>query len=136
MSALGGKRTFRRYGIRTEGGARVPRYAEGQVWEYRTRRGEEHSLVKIQRIEVDPETDAAIFHVSLIGLNWPNGDELAHAPVSQTTLDISVTQLLSTEEVQFPAPDEGIAIWRRANGGVYAVSLAEIVEMGDFDPTL
>lgn len=111
----------------------MSRYSEGQVWQYRTRRGEERSLVKIQRIEVDPDTNAPIFHVSLIGLKWLDANELPHAPVSQETLDMSVTQLLSTEDIQFPAPDRGIAIWRRANGGVYSVSLAEIVEMGDFD---
>jgi hypothetical protein len=112
----------------------MSRYAEGQVWEYRTRRGEEGSLVKIQRIETEPETNAPVFHVSLVGLNWPGSNVLAHAPVSQHTLDISVTQL-SADHGQFPAADEGIAEWRRANGGVYSVSLAEIAEMGDFDPT-
>jgi hypothetical protein len=113
----------------------VSRYAEGQVWEYRTRRGEERSLVKIQRIETDPETNEPIFHVSLVGLNWPRADTLAHAPVSGATLDKSVTRL-SVDHGQFPVAEEGIAEWRRARGGVYSVSLGEIVEIGDFDPTL
>ena len=108
----------------------MSRYEEGQVWEYRTRRGEERSLVKIQRIEADPKTDVPIFHVSLIGLNWPDTDRLNHAPVSKDVLDLSVTNL-SKAIVEFPSADEGIAEWRRANGGVYSVSLAEIVEMGD-----
>lgn len=110
----------------------MSRYVEGQVWEYRTRRGEERSLVKIQCIESDPETDAPIFHVSLVGLRWANAKALAHAPVSQITLDMSVRQL-TTDHGQFPAADEGILEWRRAKGGVYSVSLAEIAEMGDFD---
>ena len=107
-------------------------YAEGQVWEYRTRRGEERSLVKIQRIERDAETSAPVFHVSLSGLKWRHADVLAHAPVSQDALDLSVTRLC-TADPQFPASDEGIAEWKRSKGGVYSVSLAEIVEMGDFD---
>lgn len=106
-------------------------YAEGQVWHYRTRRGEERSLVKIQRIEIDPDTGEPIFHVSLTGLKWPDADTLAHAPVSQTTLDLSVTRL-SADPAQFPAADEGTAEWKAAEGGVYSVSLAEIVEAGDF----
>ncbi len=69
------------------------RYVEGQVWEYRTRRGEEGALVKIQRIEMDPETNAPIFHVSLVGLKGPHGNALAHAPVSENTLDVSVPTL-------------------------------------------
>ena len=107
-------------------------YVEGQVWEYRTRRGEERSLVKIQRIENNPETNAPIFHVSLVGLRWKGGNALAHAPVSQNTLDMSVTQL-TADQGQFLAADVGIAEWRRAKGGVYSVSLAEIAQMGDFD---
>lgn len=102
----------------------MSRYAEGQVWEYRTRRGEEHSLVKIQRIETDPDTHEPIFHVSMVGLKGPNSTVLAHAPVSQTTLDTSVTRL-SVDHGQFPTADEGIAEWKRASGGVYSVSLAE-----------
>ena len=109
-------------------------YAEGQVWQYRTRRGEERSLVKIQRIETDPVTSAPVFHVSVVGLRWPTANALPHAPVSQHTLDISVTHLCA-DLGQFPAADEGIAEWRRAKGGVYSVSLAEIAEMGDLDPT-
>lgn len=110
----------------------MSRYAEGQVWEYRTRRGEEGSLVKIQRIESDPETDEPIYHVSLIGLKWAFDNTLGHAPVSQQTLDMSVTSP-AVDHGQFPDVDEGIAIWREERGGVYIVSLAEIVEMGDFD---
>lgn len=113
----------------------MSRYAEGQIWEYRTRRGEERSLVKIQRIETNPETNAPIFHVTLVGLQWAGANALAHAPVSQNTLDISVIQL-SADHGQFPTADEGIVAWRRAKGGVYSVSLAEIAEMGDFDARL
>lgn len=109
-------------------------YVEGQVWEYRTRRGEERSLVKIQRIEIDPGTGEPIFHVSLTGLKWPDAGTLAHAPVSQTTLDLSVTRL-SADPAQFPAADEGITEWKAARGGVYSISLAEIVEAGDFEPS-
>ena len=111
----------------------MSRYAEGQVWEYRTRRGEEASRVKIQRIETDPDRNAPTFHVSLIGLRWPGTNALAHAPVSVNTLEMSVTRLCA-DHGQFPPADEGIAEWRRAGGGVYTVSLAEIAEMGDSDP--
>jgi hypothetical protein len=106
-------------------------YQEGQVWHYRTRPGEERSLVKIQRIEESPDADETIFHISLIRLAWRFGDALPHAPVSRSTLDRSVTHLAAVFP-DFPSVEEGIAEWKRASGGVYAVSLAEIVEMGDF----
>lgn len=88
--------------------------------------------MKIQRIEADPETGARVFHVSLVGLKLSRGDTVAHAPVSHKTLDLSVTHLCD-DTIQFPAADEGIAEWRRASGGVYSVTLAEIVEMSDLD---
>ena len=106
-------------------------YEEGQVWAYRTRRGEERSLVKIQRVEADPEMSEPIFHVSLVGLKWPGTHVLAHAPVSKATLDMSVT-FLCPDPGEFPSPEEGIVAWKRARGGVYSVSLAAIAEMGDF----
>lgn len=89
-------------------------YQEGQVWEYRTRRGEERSLVKIQRIESDPQTNEPIYHVSLIGLTWPDTTAIEHAPVSQSTLDMSVTKL-SVDHGQFPSVDEGIGEWKLAS---------------------
>lgn len=56
----------------------------------------------------------------------------AHAPVSQATLDKSVAHLAAGSP-DFASVDEGIAEWRRdASAGVFIVSLAEIVEMGDF----
>ena len=105
-------------------------YAEGQVWPYRTRRGEEQSLVKIQLVERDLLTTEEVFHISIIGLKWRHADALEHAPVSRDTLDQSVTQQVS-DSGQFPTSEEGIAEWKRAKGGVYTVSLAEIAELGE-----
>lgn len=109
----------------------MSRYQEGQVWHYRTRPGEECSLVKIQRIEESPDTHASVFHISLISLTQRSADALAHAPVSRLTLDKSVTHLAAVSP-DFPSAEEGIVEWKRASGGVFTVSLAEILEMGDF----
>jgi len=106
---------------------------EGQVWEYRTRRGEERSLVKIQRIETDPETGDPVFHISIIGLRCTRNDVLPHAPVSKQSLEKSLTRQASGD-IRFPDPEVGIGEWRSAHGGVYSISLAEIVELSDFDP--
>ncbi|MFS2112127.1 hypothetical protein ACCC88_20715 [Sphingomonas sp. Sphisp140] len=102
-----------------------PAYAAGQVWEYRTRPTEPDSLLRIQAIEADPRGDP-IYHISLIGLALPGG-EIMHSPVSKQTLDASVTRL-SSRRPAFPDPSEGIAIWRENEGGVFTLSVAEIVE--------
>lgn len=106
-------------------------YREGQVWEYRTRREDEGSLLRIQRIETPPASanHSPIYHISVIGVHFhgaPLAGELAHLPVSRETLDASVTRL-STASVAFPDAEPGIAEWRSAQGGVFTIPLAEII---------
>ena len=117
------------------GQAAPARYAEGQVWEYRTRAGDEGSLIKIQRIEKDPALAVVgpIFHISVIGFRFRNprvAPVLPHAPVSLETLNRSVTRP-GRAGAAFPDPDPGIAEWRRAQGGVYTIGVAEIIGLLD-----
>lgn len=107
-------------------------YSEGQVWEYKTRPGEAGSLLRIGKIETDPKL-GPVFHISIIGAKVRNPDagrgfssELAHFPVSKATLDQSVTRL-SQARPAFPDYREGYEEWRRANGGVFTLSVAEII---------
>ena len=108
------------------------KYAEGQIWEYRTRPSDAGSLIKIQKIENLPALNESdkVYHLSVIGLHF-NNEALAgvvmHIPVSQKTLDSSVTRL-SELRPDFPDPSEGISQWREARGGVFTVSLAEIMD--------
>jgi hypothetical protein len=103
------------------------RYAEGQVWEYKSRSQDSGSLVKIQKIEESPV--GKIYHVSLIGIHLKANQAtvLQHAPVSKETLDASVTRQVA-DPGTFPDPAEGIAEWRSANGGVFSITLAEIAD--------
>ena len=113
------------------------RYAEGQVWEYRTRAGEEAALIRIQRIEPFPGADTAggkrVYHISIVGLRiGPERriEALPHAPVARETLDASVTRL-AERRAEFPSADEGIGIWRADRGGVFTITLAEIAAAVD-----
>jgi hypothetical protein len=111
------------------------KYSEGQVWEYKTRVGDEGSLLKIQRIEQDPafQKYGPIYHISVVGVHLRNPTitpMLPHAPVSRATLDASVTKL-SPDRREFPSADAGIEEWRQAHGGVFTISVAEIVEVLD-----
>ena len=109
-------------------------YSVGQVWEYRTAPEDSGSLLKIQTIEtIGPETDPSeVFHISLIGIDLAgdgsNVSDLQHLPVSRKTLDESVTRL-SDSAAEFPDYHEGLAEWRRANGGVFTISVAEIADV-------
>ena len=113
------------------GPAAPERYAEGQVWQYHVRPGDEGSLLKIQRIE--PWLGGGqVYHISVIGvrLGGRPGNQIQHLPVSAATLDASVTRR-STSHAAFPSPDEGIAMWREAQGGVFDIPLAEIIAIAD-----
>ena len=81
------------------------KYAEGQVWNYKTREGEEESRLYIVKVESD-EMLGWIFHIFVDGLEIKNPhlaggvqSVLPHSPVSEVTLDKSVTSLL-TESVE------------------------------------
>ena len=118
----------------------VETYAEGQVWDYRTRPGEGDSLLKIQRIETpNPAFDdgGPIFHITIAGARFRDstlGGLVGHAPVSRETLDASVTRLRANPPV-FPSADDGIAEWRRARGGVFTIPVREILDLVDGIPT-
>jgi hypothetical protein len=105
-------------------------YAEGQVWHYRTRPGEEGSVVAIRRIEAVPEAGelGPVFHVSVIGVKIGErfGTVLPHLPVARETLDASVTRR-AKGKYELPPFEEGIAEWRAARGGVFTLDLDAIV---------
>ena len=109
-----------------------PRYAEGQVWEYKTRVGDEGSLLKVQKIESLPGKGPVrqVYHVSIIGIHFagPYDGELQHAPFSRAALDASVTKL-SNSQASFPDPAAGIAEWRAAHGGIFTVPVAVAVSI-------
>jgi hypothetical protein len=109
-------------------------YAEGQVWHYKTRVGDEDSLLKIQKIEAAPGANTdRIYHISVVGFHFKNSTiapMLPHAPVSRATLDASVTTLAQTDR-SFPPADPGIAEWRAAHGGYFTITVAEIIDVLD-----
>ena len=100
-------------------------YAAGQVWRYHTRPGEEGSLLKIHAAE--PYGDDSVFHVTLSGLGVP----LGHLPVSREALDQSVAGPAEAADAAFPDPGEGLAAWRAAEGGVFTLPVAMIVQLMD-----
>ena len=111
--------------------ATPPRYAEGQVWSYKHRAGEESSLLKIQKIE--SAANETVFHISVKGFRLRNPSivpMLPHAPVSQQTLDASVVSL-QPDPGNFPPVQEGIAQWRKDNGGVFSIPVSQIIQVLD-----
>ncbi|WP_345303214.1 hypothetical protein [Lysobacter hankyongensis] len=112
------------------------RYAEGQVWTFRARAGEEGATLLINRIEQDPRL-GEIYHISVFGVRLDNPrapggvtTDLAHFPVSRATLDKSCLELQGVRE---PNPEylRGYGEWREVfdagRAGVFDIPVADIV---------
>jgi hypothetical protein len=111
-------------------------YAQGQVWSYHARAGEEASTLLINRIE-EVAVHGKVFHISVSDVRIKSPDhpdgvttELPHFPVSSATLDSSCVELVGRSEPN-PAYLAGYESWRAAfdagKAGVFSISVAEIV---------
>lgn len=110
----------------------APVYAEGQVWEYRTRPGDEGSLLRIGPVEPFPggPEGRLVYHISLAGVRLPPDGApgvVQHMPVARETLDASVTRRSEAGGGDFGNVQEGIEEWRRGRGGVFNIAVADIV---------
>lgn len=110
---------------------------EGQIWSYKTRAGEEHSVVLINKVETG-KLGETIYHVSVDGIHINDPEtpqspctELPHAPVSQHTLNVSLVALVR-EGVQQSNFLDGYRMWNSAyeagKAGVFTCTLAELVD--------
>jgi hypothetical protein len=128
LAAMALLATFSVVAPATAPAASADRYAEGQVWEYKTRPQDAGSLLKIQRIE-DGGALGKIYHISIVGIViGGNTSVLTHSPVARATLDASVTRR-SDAKRDWPDATEGIAEWRAAKGGVFTIPVAEIADI-------
>lgn len=90
-------------------------------------------MLKIRKIETlaaGADTEI-VYHISVAGVRLGEalaGDVIQHLPVSRETLDGSVTGLTDSK-ADFGDVDEGIAIWRADHGGIFTISVAEIVDV-------
>ncbi len=118
--------------------AAAQEFAEGQVWSYKTRSGEEGSRVLINKIESVPKL-GKVFHISVSAVKVKNpviaggfSTELPHFPVSGATLKQSLIKLTGKSAVN-PEYREGYEIWKRAvdkgEAGVFIIGVADIVDV-------
>ena len=112
-------------------------YSEGQIWKYKTRKGEENSLLFI--VKVDNEKGYGnIYHIYIDGLKIKNPhissgiqNQLPHAPVDDKTLSESVTALVSKTS-NSPDISEGYKSWResfdKGEAGVFNIPASKIIQ--------
>ncbi len=111
------------------------KFRPGQVWEYKTRPGEEKSFLTILRIESLPKI-GTIIHIRVDRVRLrnctggPEPDNFQHMPFTRDAIEHSVTKL-EKESSDVPAYKDGYDEWHNACGGVYTISVAEAVAVAD-----
>jgi len=115
------------------------KFHAGDVWEYKTRPGEESSTLTILKIdkshELGPIVHVAVDNVRLrncLGGNDPQF--ISHMPFAREALDASVTKLVDSKRA-LPNPSEGYAEWlaayKKKHAGIYIVSVAQAVSVAE-----
>lgn len=108
----------------------------GQIWQYKTRKGEEESRVII--LKVDKFENEIIVHVSVLNAKIKNSqikggisNEIGHLPFSRESIDKSLTKLESSNN-ELPDFIDGYKQWKKAfnsgKGGVFTVSVMEAID--------
>ena len=109
-----------------------PKYSPGQVWSYKSRTGESSSTITILRVESLPNIDV-IVHVRIDGIKLkncsggPSPNAVQHAPFSKDAIDRSVVTLIRKSQ-QLPEYEAGYSDWKAHCGGVYTVTVAEMLK--------
>jgi hypothetical protein len=110
-------------------------YSPGQVWSYKTRPGEGSSTITVLRVESLPVVGVVV-HIRIDGFQLKNCSggpaptTIQHAPFSKTAIDKSVTRLLKSSS-NLPDYQAGYEDWLRHCGGVYTISIAEMIDADD-----
>jgi hypothetical protein len=109
------------------------KFHPGQVWQYKTRPGEENSFVTILKVESLPK--GIIIHVRIDKVRLkncaggPEPETIEHMPFAREAIENSVTKLLKEDS---KIPDfQGYDDWRNACGGVYTISIAGAVKVDE-----
>ena len=112
-----------------DNGAR-PELIPGQVWTIEGE-GQEAARLTLQRIEPLGELEAV--HVSLTGVSAPPGirfnGEIGHLPFERTALENSLGTLVGTDGAMTATFEEGYAEWQAANGGLFELPVAEVIDV-------
>lgn len=114
------------------------KYHVGEKWNYRTRPGEEDSLLTVLKVESSQKL-GVIVHVSLDGLRIENprapgvaSETIGHMPFAEAAIDKSVTTRAAAGD-SVTAGGDGYEEWRRAfdagDAGIFTIDVAEGVNV-------
>jgi hypothetical protein len=110
--------------------AETPAFEVGQVWTLEAPMAST-ARVSIGRIEDNGE----VIHISVWGqpvaeeLPVPNPFSMSHLPIARASLSASVDTLVTESLPTDLRFEEGYGLWRDAQGGVFTITVAEILEV-------
>lgn len=121
--------------VRVVGNDMKDKIEKGQVWSYRTRKGEEHSLLTI--IDIQNLSNSKIAHVSIDGIeikDFKTGDVLSysisHLPIDLEILKVALRELKFYTEI---SENEGYLYWKaeyeKGKAGIWSIDIVEVIEM-------
>jgi len=115
------------------------KFKVGDVWEYQTRKGEEHSRITILRVDQSPEL-GTIIHVAVDNIRLancdggPEPDSIPHMPFARKALRGSVSKKAASDQ-RLPDYEEGYREWRQAyeqkRAGIYVIGVADAVSVAE-----
>ena len=112
-------------------------YESGQIWQYKTRVGEEQSLLYIVKVD-EIQGYGKIYHIYVDGIKIKNPHissgfqtYLPHAPVDESTLNQSVTKQFNGKK-SMPDISDGYKAWKepfdKGEAGVFNIPVSKIIE--------
>jgi hypothetical protein len=111
------------------------KYRPGQVWQYKTRQGEQDSRITVLKVEALPKVGTVVHvrvdHVRLRNCSGgPELDTVKHMPFSKDAMERSTTKL---EKGGVDIPDlSGYEQWRAECGGVFKLTVAEAIKAVEY----
>ncbi len=104
----------------------------GAVWSYETRPGEETSTFTVRCIE-ESASGGRTIHIEVAGISIETAggiaDSIGHLPVAEDSLaEVIVERVGFDEEAASRSFVDGYSSWREANGGVWTLPLAQVLD--------
>jgi hypothetical protein len=116
-----------------------PKFRVGDVWEYKSRSGEEHSRLTILKIEESPDL-GVIVHIAVDDVVFrdckgaPIPESIPHMPFARKAIDASVVRRSAVSQ---PLPNyrEGYEEWKGAytkkRAGIYVIDVGAAISVAE-----
>jgi hypothetical protein len=116
--------------------ASMSRFQPGQIWQYKTRPGEEQSRLTVAKVESHPKL-GTIVHIQVndVAIKSPSAPGgvskvISHLPYAEQTLADSVT-IMDKDTVSPTGWEEGYEQWKSAfdagKAGIWTISVSEAI---------